>query len=105
MSTVSQFSQQQTRQQLDELDALLQRMLSVPVGGESTSASEPSLSEAMKSDDFAPFPPALPGAQVFPQPVAPTSPTAPVIQAWRVEVPIAPNAAGYPASPPLALLV
>jgi hypothetical protein len=106
MSTASQISQQQTRQQLDELDALLQRMLSIPGCADANEPAGDGIPEAMKSDDFAPRPPLLPNSQVLPQPVAPSMPGAPVVHAWRVEVPMGPTgSSNSAASPPLALPV
>jgi hypothetical protein len=77
MSTPAPSGQLPTRQQLDEIDALLRRMLSLPsMAGESSAPS------------------AAPPAVSFPAPaireVPPPSPPAagePVVQSWRVEWP------------------
>lgn len=101
MSTTGYSTHQQTRQQLDELDALLQRMLSIP------SAAEPPAPDPDAEDTFAPLPPTLPPARVFPQPAPPSATGAePTVRAWRVEMP-GPTAApaSSPESPPLALPV
>jgi hypothetical protein len=89
-------AQKQTRQQLDELDALLQRMLSAPM-----SSSEPSaatIGERIKADSFAPLPPNLPVTSGKPMPASPPGPPVQTVQSWRVEMPA-------PANPPLAMPV
>lgn len=102
MSTTGYSTHQQTRQQLDELDALLQRMLSIPPAAEPSSALSPMSDPDTVPDTFAPLPPTLPPARVFPQPT-PTPGAEPVVHAWRVEVPAA--TASSSQSPPLALPV
>jgi hypothetical protein len=90
MSSPGYSTHQQTRQQLDELDSLLQRMLSLPTDAAGASPAPTQLPDV---DAFAPLPPSLPGARVFPQPATPTGATAePVVHAWRVEVPAPPLA-------------
>jgi hypothetical protein len=76
MSTYA--SQQQTRQQLDELDALLQRMLSLPL-----SSADPATLKApsTSAEAFAPLPPTLPAMPAAP----PRSSSHAGVQAWRVE--------------------
>ena len=88
-------SQSQTRQQLDELDSLLQRMLSLPLSGatETTTpitSGEPKKPAPTAMEPFAPLPPTLPSAKA-----APTAPSngQPIIQPWRTE-----------AAPPTALV-
>jgi hypothetical protein len=97
MSTTGYSTHQQTRQQLDELDALLQRMLSLPSETDPTSSASSNfveeVPEAMKAEEFAPFPPLLPNVRAMPSP-----PGAPVVHAWRVEVPLA-----TPVEPPPSL--
>jgi hypothetical protein len=71
-----------TRQQLDEIDALLRRMLTLPpLAGESAAAP-------------APTPVPIPASQVYPPPVVreilppvPPSPGDPVVHSWRAEWP------------------
>ena len=89
---------QQTRQQLEELDALLQRMLALPSG-----ANEPNPGEVASlpanPELFAPSPPTLP------LPARPQANGQPIVQAWRVQSPPAPEALVFPFSgqqPPLA---
>ena len=91
MTTQIYSSHQQTRQQLDDLDDLLQRMLSLPTHG-----TEPAYAtaEAMPAESFAPLPPTLP------QPYAPSRPTLSsdqIVQAWRLAPP--------PVEPPMAIAV
>jgi len=88
----------QTRQQLDELDSLLQRMLALPLNGELEPVRVPP-----RSESFAPLPPSLPTPP--PAPVLP--PSDPVINIWRRETPqaiITPSSIGYapPETPPRA---
>ena len=88
MSTQVYSSHQQTRQQLDELDALLQRMLSLPLH-----AADPAYSaEPMSPESFAPLPPTLPQSSVRTRPAG-------AVQAWRMAAPTPAN------DPPLAMAV
>ncbi len=92
MATQVYSSHQQTRQQLDELDGLLQRMLSLPVQQVDTGKPSP---EPMRPEAFAPMPPTLPQVTSSPRPAN----GKPVVQAWRMAMPA-------PAEqPPLALPV
>ena len=91
MTTQVYATHQQTRQQLDELDSLLQRMLSLPLH-----AGEPArAAEAMSPEAFAPLPPNLPRTNAAPRSVD----RPPVVQAWRM-APVTPVD-----EPPLALAV
>jgi len=82
-------NQQQTRQQLDELDALLQRMLSLPM-----SSAEPATSQTLATnpEEFAPLPPTLPTSKPM---TAARANGQTSVHAWRVQVP-------PPAGPTLA---
>jgi hypothetical protein len=84
-----------TRQQLDEIDALLQRMLTLPPIEDEPAEAPPAATPP------APSPPAI----TFPAPVIrevaatqPALPGDPVVQAWRVQWPQTSTAA--PAAPP-----
>jgi hypothetical protein len=75
---------QPTRQQLEEIDSLLKRMLSLP----------PLASEAVEP---APAPPSIPPVAPYAQPTIrevppaiPPAPGDPIVQAWRVEFPQTP---------------
>ena len=80
MSTTTYRPNSETKQQLEELDALIQRMLGLPLGLETESPAPAST---------------LPPVPQFTQPISPTSnltikplPTPPsTVQAWRVEMP------------------
>jgi hypothetical protein len=86
-----------TRQQLDEIDALLRRMLALP----------PLAGEAAAAPAAAQNPGPTPAIREVP-PARPAAPGEPVVQAWRVEWPaVAPAAAslvswGTPVVPPAA---
>lgn len=86
MATQASPSHLQTRQQLDELDALLQRMLALPSSPEMPVA----LAEPVEPEEFAPLPPTLPMTQrsaVYESNV----------QSWRMSAPVM--------EPPLATAV
>lgn len=83
---------QQTKQQLDELDALLQRMLALPVNAADRESAPP-----VQPAVFSPFPATLPLSQR-----APTNDD-PIVQAWRVQAPVAePNGFASTSPPPMA---
>ncbi len=89
MSTPTPAGQMPTRQQLDEIDALLRRMLSLP----------------SLTGEAAPSPPPPPVSMSFPAPTVREVPPAhppvandPVVHSWRVEWPQPP--AAQPAAPP-----
>ncbi len=90
MTTQVYSSQHKTRQQLDELETLLQRMLTLPL-----SASEPMLptSEQISSDFDTPLPPTLPQLKLQPRPI---SNGEPVVYAWRMAPPPVPPADELP---------
>lgn len=101
MATTSPASPLPTRQQLDEIDALLKRMLSLPglPGEPSEPVPEPPAPTAV-------YP--APTVREVPPPREP-APHEPVVREWRVEWPAAPApqpasvvAWGAPAGPPLA---
>jgi hypothetical protein len=80
----------QTRHQLDELDALLQRMLALPLAGrEEGNAPQPVVDAAI------PLPPTRTNfADPIVRPMPPTQapePGEPAVQGWRVEFPRAPE--------------
>jgi hypothetical protein len=79
-------STNQTRQQLEELDALLQRMLSIPLSPSEAQEAPAPLPASVKVP--IPLPPAPPVLIVkeTPPPSLPT-PGQPAVQAWRVEMP------------------
>ena len=83
MSATANSVHQQTRQQLDELDSLLQRMLALPsVSIEQNAHGVQGASlERIKPEDFAPLPPTLPSSTIISS--LPTGD--PVIHAWRIE--------------------
>ena len=87
-----------TRQQLDEIDALLRRMLSLPsVAGE---PAEPPQSPQQPAPAPMTFPP--PTVREIP-PASPPAPGDPRVQSWRVEWPQypAPAPPQLPATPPV----
>jgi hypothetical protein len=75
MSTQVYSSHQQTRQQLDELDALLQRMMNLPL--HAAESARPNV-EAPSAETFAPLPPTLPRADVAPA----------TMPSWRLAAPV-----------------
>src|SRR5580692_609468 len=79
MSTQAYSSHSQTRQQLDELDALLQRMLDLPMN------SEPAHAEPPVAKNYAPLPPVLPQGSALPRPGMTAEP---VQYAWRMTPPL-----------------
>ncbi len=92
MAATAYSPNQQTKQQLEELDALLQRMLALPVN-----ANDPGPASAplpTNPELFAPSPPTLP---LPPRPVAGSES---IVQAWRVQSPNVPEAMVLPFAPP-----
>src|SRR5262245_17579856 len=87
----------QTRQQLDELDALLQRMLSLPLAHADGPEPTPPPAEAS-----IPLPPTR---RSFAQPLIRSTPSAisqsgqPAVEAWRVELPNGMGMAPVPRGP------
>ncbi len=79
MSTQAYSSHTQTRQQLDELDALLQRMLDLPMN------SEPVHAEPAVAKTYAPLPPLLPQESPLPRQGMTAEP---VQHAWRMTPPL-----------------
>ena len=92
MTTQLYSSHQQTRQQLDDLDALLERMLTLPSGQSDMSDA---MAEPMPAESFAPLPPTLPQSY----PAARTVNTQQIVQAWRLAPPPA------PVEPPMAVAI
>ncbi|MCE9531079.1 MAG: hypothetical protein K8T89_08140 [Planctomycetes bacterium] len=86
-----------TRQQLDELDSLLQKMLALPLSAEpARPVSAPTSPEA-----FAPLPPTLPQPAPLPR-----FDTEQVMQIWKREVPLPEASAPQPSIvPPFAISV
>jgi hypothetical protein len=85
---------QQTKQQLEELESLLQRMLTSPTNGQEPPLAMP----AMPAPSISPSPPSLPSAS---QSVIGGEPT---LQVWRVQTPMSEPGAGTftEQQPPLA---
>jgi len=91
MATPTPAAQLPTRQQLDEIDALLSRMLTLPPLGGETAEGPPVAAE----------PPAPPPVEMtFPAPIIrevpaprPPAPEDPVVREWRVQWPQAPRPA------------
>ena len=84
---------QQTKQQLEELDTLLQRMLALPTNGQ-----EPPMAMIPQApEEFVPSPPTLP--------VPTRAPSDSVVQSWRVQTPMATPSATFANQPPLAMPV
>lgn len=82
MATPAYSSHAQTRQQLEELDSLLQRMLTQPMStAESAVPAKPSVA-TMSPEAFAPLPPNI-------KSFAPRPPSSgePIVHAWRMEAP------------------
>jgi hypothetical protein len=71
---------QQTKQQLEELDTLLQRMLALPVNGHDPAPSTPTYA-APGPEAFVPSPPTLPA------PTRSVPGNDQIVQAWRVQTP------------------
>jgi hypothetical protein len=84
MSTQAYSSHSQTRQQLDELDALLQRMLDLPMN------SEPAHVEPFAAVATAPLPPVLSQGSVLPRPATIAEP---MQHTWRMTPPDLPRPA------------
>lgn len=74
MSTASAPNRNSVRQQLDELDALLQRMLALPINGDGQPAAEPSHSAPMKDGWKAQAMTLLPASDPVPPPNTPEPP-------------------------------
>jgi hypothetical protein len=88
----------QTRQQLEELDALLQRMLSLPLSpAEAGEEPKPLPASAKVPIPLPPAPPVLLVKEM--PPASPPVPGQPNVQAWRVEMPT-PNPNPPPAQEP-----
>src|SRR5579871_4278879 len=90
-----------TRQQLEELDALLQRMLSLPVNQlESELAGHPAVASAMAAPSPMMSPAMGPAPSVMPRPPMPQAPVAsPPPQYRRAEPPRGENAWQVPLPP------
>ncbi len=90
MSTIASRPNQETRQQLEELDALIQRMLGMPLSLDletpAPSPQLPALPRSPASPPILPPPAANLSIKSFPQ-AAPTVPGTVSVQAWRVEMP------------------
>lgn len=91
---------QQTKQQLEELDALLQRMLTLPVNGTEAATVE-SARIPSNPEVFAPSPPTR--ASTFRLEAC----SQPTVQSWRTQTPVMElnGAADDPMQPPLATAV
>lgn len=75
MSTTSAPNRNSVRQQLDELDALLQRMLSLPINGDGQMAQQPAADSAALKDAWkAPAMTLLPASDPVPPPTTPEPP-------------------------------
>jgi hypothetical protein len=86
MTNPSQITLSQTRQQLEEIDALLQRMLSIPTSEVTAPLAEP-VREAFVSTP----PLTTPALTIKPLPLPQHNPLPePVVQSWRVEIPVPP---------------
>ena len=86
MATPAYSSHAQTRQELDELDSLLQRMLKSPMSSAEPAVSAKPSVAAMSPEAFAPLPPNI---KMFPPRSASSEP---LVHAWRMEVPSVPTA-------------
>jgi hypothetical protein len=79
MSTPAYVTHQQTRQELDKLDALIQQMLSLPLSvPDPVSPKPPTETSPPVPQPYAPLPPTLPPAYSQPRPS---------VQVWRAEGP------------------
>ena len=99
MSTATYRSHQQTSRELDELDALVQRMLSTPFSADEPEKQESSKAAALSLEQFAPLPPTMKS----PAPPVRTAVDKSVVYAWRAELPAA--VAPPLDEPPMALPV